>query len=61
MANKWQINDFRFREYYRSGSRVISTPEKYLENFLMHFSTSILTLNAYYCLQKKEYAIISLL
>ncbi len=52
-----------FREHYRSGSRVISKPEK-SRKFLIHFnpsfSTIILTLNAYYSLQIKEYTIIRL-
>jgi hypothetical protein len=54
--------------YFRDFSRVLSfgieshfETQKNFENFLMHFSTGILTLNAYYSLQKKEYSIMRLL
>jgi hypothetical protein len=48
-----------FRKYYRS-DRESFRDLKSLENFLMHFSTGIMTLNAY-SLQEKEYSKTSLM
>ena len=57
------FRDFRFRDFSRVLSIGIESfrDPKSLENFLMHFSTGILTLNAHYSLQKNEYTIIRLL